>query len=165
MTRFSSSGVMHTWQVIQPFFHCSPPGFMIFVKLKEGLWCRASVVEVLQNGCVEAVKACPVDQLASIRVFFLDYGLTKSISIQRYTQKWTEGIHTMIGYERGSIRIMTFNRWSNQSVLGCWHVLMWYSDVNLLQGTPYSKNIACSYTDCVPCVCVHLGLVLAQPST
>ncbi|XP_040005066.1 RING finger protein 17 isoform X2 [Xiphias gladius] len=57
-------------------------GAMIFVKWKEGLWCRASVVEVLQNGCVEAVKACKVTQLASIRVFFLDYGLTKSIIIQ-----------------------------------------------------------------------------------
>lgn len=65
---------------------------MIFVKWKEGLWCRARVVEVLQNGCVEAVKACPVDLLASILVFFLDYGLTKSISMQRYTHKWIEGI-------------------------------------------------------------------------
>lgn len=58
---------------------------MIFVKWKEGLWCRASVVDVLQKGCVEAVKACPVSQLASIRVFFLDYGLTQSFTIQRYT--------------------------------------------------------------------------------
>lgn len=66
---------------------------MIFVTWKEGLWCRARVVEVLQNGCVEAVKACQVTQLASIRVFFLDYGLTKSLTIERYTHKWTEGIH------------------------------------------------------------------------
>nr|XP_046259663.1 RING finger protein 17 isoform X1 [Scatophagus argus] len=57
-------------------------GSMIFVKWKEGLWGRATVVEVLQNGCVEAVKACPVNQLATVRVFFLDYGLTKSITIQ-----------------------------------------------------------------------------------
>ncbi|XP_071337551.1 RING finger protein 17 [Trachinotus anak] len=57
-------------------------GSMIFVKWKEGLWCRASVVEVLQIGLVEAVKACKVTQLASVRVFFLDYGLTKSITVQ-----------------------------------------------------------------------------------
>ncbi|XP_070831610.1 RING finger protein 17 [Chaetodon trifascialis] len=67
--RFTSSDIVET-------------GSVIFVKWKEGLWCRASVVEILQNGCVEAVKACPVDQLASIQVFFLDYGLTKSITIQ-----------------------------------------------------------------------------------
>ncbi|XP_070770407.1 RING finger protein 17 [Enoplosus armatus] len=57
-------------------------GSMILVTWKEGLWCRARVVEVLQSGCVEAVKACPVTQLASIRVFFLDYGLTKSLIIE-----------------------------------------------------------------------------------
>ncbi|XP_073330079.1 RING finger protein 17 isoform X2 [Pagrus major] len=57
-------------------------GSMIFVKWKEVLWCRANVVEVLQNECVEAVKSCLVYQLASIRVFFLDYGLTKTITIQ-----------------------------------------------------------------------------------
>ncbi|XP_040913538.1 RING finger protein 17 [Toxotes jaculatrix] len=57
-------------------------GSMIFVKWEEGLWCRASVVEVSQCGCVEAVKACKVAQLASIRVFFLDNGLTKSITVQ-----------------------------------------------------------------------------------
>eukprot|EP00064_Thunnus_orientalis_P004775 superscaffoldBa00000447_g4787 len=57
-------------------------GSTVFVKSKEGLWCRASVVEVIQNDCGEAVKACPVTQLASVRVFFLDYGLTKTITIQ-----------------------------------------------------------------------------------
>ncbi|XP_067460458.1 RING finger protein 17 isoform X1 [Thunnus thynnus] len=57
-------------------------GSTVFVKSKEGLWCRASVVEVIQNDCGEAVKACPVTQLVSVRVFFLDYGLTKTITIQ-----------------------------------------------------------------------------------
>ncbi|XP_059198689.1 RING finger protein 17 isoform X2 [Centropristis striata] len=57
-------------------------GSRIFVKW-EGLWCRASVVEVMQNGCVEAIKACPVTELASVRVFCLDYGFTKSFTIQR----------------------------------------------------------------------------------
>uniref|UniRef100_A0A4W6DQE7 Ring finger protein 17 n=1 Tax=Lates calcarifer TaxID=8187 RepID=A0A4W6DQE7_LATCA len=64
------------------FVLCSSPGSMIFVKWKEELWCRASVVEILQNGCMEGVKACKVTQLASIRVFYLDYGLTKTITIQ-----------------------------------------------------------------------------------
>ncbi|XP_022595844.1 RING finger protein 17 [Seriola dumerili] len=57
-------------------------GSMILVKWKEGLWCRTSVVEVLQVGCADAVKTCKVSQLATVRVFFLDYGFTKSITIQ-----------------------------------------------------------------------------------
>ncbi|XP_069569519.1 RING finger protein 17 [Brachyistius frenatus] len=58
-------------------------GSMIFGKWKEGHWYRASVVEVSQKGCVEAVKACPVTQLASMRIFLLDSGITKTIPIQR----------------------------------------------------------------------------------
>ncbi|XP_063353651.1 RING finger protein 17 [Pelmatolapia mariae] len=54
---------------------------LIFVKWNEGDWCRARVVEVLQKGSLEPVKTCAVTQLASIRVFFLDHGLTKSITI------------------------------------------------------------------------------------
>uniref|UniRef100_A0A3B5MJI9 Tudor domain-containing protein n=1 Tax=Xiphophorus couchianus TaxID=32473 RepID=A0A3B5MJI9_9TELE len=57
-------------------------GSMVFVKWKEVVWCRATVVEVFQKSCVKAVKACPVTQLASLRVFFPDYGFTKSITIQ-----------------------------------------------------------------------------------
>uniref|UniRef100_A0A3B3Z2J9 Tudor domain-containing protein n=1 Tax=Poecilia mexicana TaxID=48701 RepID=A0A3B3Z2J9_9TELE len=57
-------------------------GSMIFVKWKDVVWCRATVVEVFQKSCVKAVKACPVTQLASLRVFFPDYGFTKSITIQ-----------------------------------------------------------------------------------
>ncbi|KAM4731883.1 RING finger protein 17 [Anableps anableps] len=57
-------------------------GSMIFVKWKEVAWCRATVVEVFQKSYVKAVKACPVSQLASLRVFFPDYGFTKSITIQ-----------------------------------------------------------------------------------
>ncbi|XP_029315287.1 RING finger protein 17 [Cottoperca gobio] len=55
---------------------------MVFVKSKEGLWCRARVVEVLQDGCEEAVKGCPVTQLANVRVFFLDSGLSIWVTIQ-----------------------------------------------------------------------------------
>nr|XP_004573086.1 RING finger protein 17 [Maylandia zebra] len=54
---------------------------LICVKWNEGHWCRARVVEVLQKGSLEPVKTCAVTQLASIRVFFLDHGLTKSITI------------------------------------------------------------------------------------
>ncbi|XP_032385352.1 RING finger protein 17 [Etheostoma spectabile] len=61
--------------------HTVETGSMIFAKCKEERWCRASVAEVLRKGCVEAVKACPATQLASIRVFFLDYGYCKIITI------------------------------------------------------------------------------------
>ncbi|KAM6978397.1 RING finger protein 17 [Tautogolabrus adspersus] len=57
-------------------------GSVIFVKQREGLWCRASVVAVTQSGCAESVKVCPVSQLASIRVFFIDFGQTRSFTIQ-----------------------------------------------------------------------------------
>uniref|UniRef100_A0A8D3A412 Tudor domain-containing protein n=1 Tax=Scophthalmus maximus TaxID=52904 RepID=A0A8D3A412_SCOMX len=57
-------------------------GSMIFANWKEELWCRASVVELSQSGCTETVKACRVTQLASVRVFFFDSGLTKSITVQ-----------------------------------------------------------------------------------
>ncbi|KAM7406894.1 hypothetical protein PAMA_002879 [Pampus argenteus] len=66
-------------------------GTTVFVKWNEGIWCRASVIEVFQNDCGEAVKACPITQLASIRVFFLDYGLTKNITVQSEDQT-TESI-------------------------------------------------------------------------
>ncbi|XP_037542654.1 RING finger protein 17 [Nematolebias whitei] len=56
-------------------------GNLIFV-MYDGLWCRTRVSEVFQKGCPEAVKACPVTQLASLRVFFPDYGFTKSITLQ-----------------------------------------------------------------------------------
>lgn len=56
---------------------------MIFAKWSAGLWCRATIVELQQRGCAEPVKFCWVNQLASIRVFFIDNGLTKSINILR----------------------------------------------------------------------------------
>ncbi|XP_068593149.1 RING finger protein 17 [Cebidichthys violaceus] len=58
-------------------------GSLVFVKWTEGLWFRARLVEVFQDRCVEAVKVCPVTQLASVRVFFLDSGLGQSLAIQR----------------------------------------------------------------------------------
>uniref|UniRef100_A0A7N9ASG9 Ring finger protein 17 n=1 Tax=Mastacembelus armatus TaxID=205130 RepID=A0A7N9ASG9_9TELE len=57
-------------------------GSTIFGKWKDGLWCRASVVEIFQRSCVEAVKVCPVRELARIRLFFIDYGYMKTFIIQ-----------------------------------------------------------------------------------
>ncbi|CAG5865302.1 unnamed protein product [Menidia menidia] len=57
-------------------------GCLIFVKCKEALWCRSTMIEIFQKGSEEPVESCPVSQLARIRVFFLDYGFTKSITIQ-----------------------------------------------------------------------------------
>lgn len=61
-------------------------GSMIFVKWKEGLWGRANIIEIFQKGFTEAVKCSPADQLASVQVFFIDYGITETISIARETQ-------------------------------------------------------------------------------
>ncbi|XP_060945080.1 RING finger protein 17 [Limanda limanda] len=58
-------------------------GSLIFVKWMEGLWWRASVVEILQSGCVEPVKTCKVTQLVSVQVFFFENGITETITIKR----------------------------------------------------------------------------------
>ncbi|KAM6970584.1 RING finger protein 17 [Aplochiton taeniatus] len=57
-------------------------GSVIFVKWKAGVWCRATLTEVFQSGPLEAVPSCPVTQLARIRVFFMDYGYSKDITLQ-----------------------------------------------------------------------------------
>lgn len=84
---------MQGWDVL--FFFCccfllyclkSRSGSVIFVKWKEGLWCRANVIEVFQKGFPEAVKCCPADQLASVQVFCLDYGVTETINMETETQ-------------------------------------------------------------------------------
>lgn len=59
---------------------------MIFVRCKEGLWCRANVIEVFHKGFREAVKCCPADQLASVQVFCIDYGVTETVTIETETQ-------------------------------------------------------------------------------
>lgn len=56
---------------------------MIFVKWIEGLWARAKVNELFQRGFTEAVRCCAADQLSGVQVFFIDYGLTETISIAR----------------------------------------------------------------------------------
>uniref|UniRef100_A0A8C6M4I4 Tudor domain-containing protein n=1 Tax=Nothobranchius furzeri TaxID=105023 RepID=A0A8C6M4I4_NOTFU len=57
-------------------------GSLVFVKWEDAQWCRTRVAEVFQRGRNEAVNTCPVTQLASLRVFYLDYGFTKNIPIQ-----------------------------------------------------------------------------------
>ncbi|KAK1902766.1 RING finger protein 17, partial [Dissostichus eleginoides] len=74
-------------------------GSLIFVKSMEGLWCRAHVVSVLQIGRVDAGKDCPVTQLASVRVFFLDSGLNIRLPIQREdgsTESSLEEVNTLL---------------------------------------------------------------------
>lgn len=59
---------------------------MIFVKWKEGLWCRANVLKVFQKGFTEAVKCCPAYQLASVQVFCIDSGSTETVTIETEAQ-------------------------------------------------------------------------------
>lgn len=58
---------------------------MVFATWKQGLWGRASVIRVFQRGSTEAVKGCPADQLASVKVFCVDYGITKTINMESDT--------------------------------------------------------------------------------
>ncbi|KAM3843321.1 RING finger protein 17-like [Diretmus argenteus] len=70
-------------------------GSAIFVKWKDGFWCRATVVELWQSGSVAAVNACPITRLARVQVFLLDYGFTKAIALQSEegtTESLMEGV-------------------------------------------------------------------------
>ncbi|KAM9803355.1 RING finger protein 17 isoform 2-T2 [Syngnathus typhle] len=58
-------------------------GSILLAKGKEGLWCRTSVLSLFQNGHDGSVEICPVDQLGHVRIFFIDYGYTKSLAIER----------------------------------------------------------------------------------
>ncbi|XP_074550284.1 RING finger protein 17 [Halichoeres trimaculatus] len=57
-------------------------GLVIFVRQEEGLWCRGRVVEISQIGRVETVRACLASQLAGLRVFLIDCGKSKGLTIQ-----------------------------------------------------------------------------------
>ena len=39
-------------------------------------------MEVFQKGFTEAVKCCPADQLASVQVLCVDYGVTETVDIK-----------------------------------------------------------------------------------
>ncbi|XP_049584527.1 RING finger protein 17 isoform X2 [Syngnathus scovelli] len=58
-------------------------GSIVLAKGKEGLWCRTRVLSVFQSGRDSSVEICPVDQLGHIRIFFIDYGYTNSLTIER----------------------------------------------------------------------------------
>lgn len=68
------------------WFGCTHQGSMIFAKWAAGVWCRATIAELKQHGCAEPVKFCWVNSLVNIKVFFIDNGLTKSISLLRWTR-------------------------------------------------------------------------------
>uniref|UniRef100_A0A3Q3XBP1 Tudor domain-containing protein n=1 Tax=Mola mola TaxID=94237 RepID=A0A3Q3XBP1_MOLML len=76
-------------------------GSLIFVKWNQDFWCRANVVEIMQKGCMEAVKVCPVNQLASIQVFFLDYGFTK-----RTTESSLKALNNHLRKMNESVRVV-----------------------------------------------------------
>ncbi|KAJ0070701.1 hypothetical protein NL108_017887, partial [Boleophthalmus pectinirostris] len=62
--------------------HTLDTGSLIFVKYEDGLWHRARAMEVFQVGYTNTVKCCPVNQIASVQVFFIDTGLTTVITIK-----------------------------------------------------------------------------------
>ncbi|KAJ8246735.1 hypothetical protein GJAV_G00254800 [Gymnothorax javanicus] len=62
-------------------------GSVLFVKVKEGLWHRVTVTEVIRTEQEEPVSSCSVSELAKLRVFFQDHGYSKDISVSH-----TEGV-------------------------------------------------------------------------
>nr|XP_057938997.1 RING finger protein 17 isoform X3 [Doryrhamphus excisus] len=60
---------------------------VIFAKGKGGLWCRANVLQVFQNGRAGTVAVCPVSQLSSVQIFFTDYGFTENISTEGFCRE------------------------------------------------------------------------------
>ncbi|XP_015234378.1 PREDICTED: RING finger protein 17 [Cyprinodon variegatus] len=57
-------------------------GSIVFMKGRDGQWCRGRVVEVFQNTCEKSLKVSRVSQLSGLRVFLLDYGAIKYIPIK-----------------------------------------------------------------------------------
>ncbi|XP_077392521.1 RING finger protein 17 [Festucalex cinctus] len=58
-------------------------GTMVLAKGNQGLWCRTNVMALFQNVGNDSVEVCPAEQLGHICVFFVDYGFTKSMTIER----------------------------------------------------------------------------------
>ncbi|KAG9330401.1 hypothetical protein JZ751_025522 [Albula glossodonta] len=54
-------------------------GALLFVRWKEAMWSRATVMEVFQCGLEEPVSQSPVTELSKLRVFYKDYGISKDI--------------------------------------------------------------------------------------
>uniref|UniRef100_A0A4W5RKN9 Ring finger protein 17 n=1 Tax=Hucho hucho TaxID=62062 RepID=A0A4W5RKN9_9TELE len=56
-------------------------GSTVFVKWKEGMWCRATLTELFQRGHLDPVRSCPVPELHRVRVYFQDYGFCNGIAM------------------------------------------------------------------------------------
>ncbi|KAK0152641.1 RING finger protein 17 [Merluccius polli] len=56
-------------------------GSQVFVKEKDHLWCRGTVLYLSQKG-QDNVTSCPAHLLTCARIFLMDYGITKTISLE-----------------------------------------------------------------------------------
>lgn len=56
-------------------------GALVFVKRKDGIWCRATVSELIQKGHLESVTQCSANDVARLEVFFIDYGFSKGFTV------------------------------------------------------------------------------------
>lgn len=58
-------------------------GDLLFVRWKAGVWCRTQVIDLYQVRGVETVRQCVAADISKLKVFFLDYGFTKGITVTR----------------------------------------------------------------------------------
>ncbi|XP_068602714.1 RING finger protein 17 [Brachionichthys hirsutus] len=93
-------------------------GSLVFVKGRKDLWCRATVVEVSLQGRVQAADACPVGRLDSIRVFILDHGYTKVISLQSEGGAAESSLKAVNSHLRkaGNLPIVSLCRFAPQAI-------------------------------------------------
>ncbi|XP_062396877.1 RING finger protein 17 [Sardina pilchardus] len=56
-------------------------GEVLFVRWKPGLWCRAQVQDLFEARHEDVVRQCLAADIGSLKVFFLDYGFMKGITI------------------------------------------------------------------------------------
>lgn len=86
----------------------SPSGSTVFVKWKEGMWCRATLTELFQRGHLDPVRSCPVPELHRVRVYFQDYGFCKGIALQRYRHTRTH-VKNLVSMKRDRTLICFFS--------------------------------------------------------
>ncbi|KAJ8352610.1 hypothetical protein SKAU_G00240860 [Synaphobranchus kaupii] len=91
-------------------------GSMLFVKWKESMWCRVTVVEMFQQGRGETVSRSPVAELAKLRVYFQDYGFSKDISLN--DSEGVSGVDSLNGCARRVDRAVQSEmaRWPAQAI-------------------------------------------------
>ncbi|XP_031421936.1 RING finger protein 17 isoform X2 [Clupea harengus] len=61
--------------------HIIRNGDLLFVRWKAGVWCRTQVIDLYQVRGVETVRQCVAADISKLKVFFLDYGFTKGITV------------------------------------------------------------------------------------